>query len=164
VYVGPTYILNSNYASIYFRHDNVSVGLSGRYTIDLTDDMIEDMTNGNNIHAFWHSDPKRRRSNNLNFCLDKDLVRVILSKIEENEGEWFRKGCTLDGYTRLTTNAHDGIRVIFYAHPCFQGRSWYDWVYVHFEEINATGQTVENFYPAKILGFITMNDITEAVI
>ena len=37
-------------------------------------------------------------------------------------------------------------------------------MYVHFEEINATGQTVENFYPAKILGFITMNDITEAVI
>ena len=144
--------------------DNVSVGLSGRYSIHLTDNLIEDMRNGNNIHASWHSDPKRRRSNNLNFCLDKDLVRVILSKIEENEGEWFRKGCTVDGYTRLTTTAHDGIRVIFYAHPFFQGRRWYDWVYVHFEEINATGHTVENFYPAKILGFITMNNITEAVI
>ena len=35
---------------------------------------------------------------------------------------------------------------------------------MHFEETHATGETVENFYPAKILGFITINNITEAVI
>ena len=91
-------------------------------------------------------------------------MRVILSKIDENDGDWYRKGCRMDGYTRVTTTANDGIRLIFYAHPFFQGRRWYDWVYVHFEEINATGQMGENFYPAKILGFRTINNITEAVI
>ena len=30
--------------------------------------------------------------------------------------------------------------------------------------VNASGDTVENFYPAKILGFVTINNVTEAVI
>jgi hypothetical protein len=29
---------------------------------------------------------------------------------------------------------------------------WYDWAYVHFEEVVANGDTVERFYPAKVLG------------
>ena len=53
---------------------------------------------------------------------------------------------------------------MLYAHPFFQGREWYDWVYVHFEEIIASGETIENHYPAMILGFVTLNNATEAVI
>jgi hypothetical protein len=50
----------------------------------------------------------------------------------------------IEGYTRITTTTTDGNKVIFYAHSFFQGRRWYDWAYVHFEEINATGDAVEN--------------------
>ena len=50
----------------------------------------------------------------------------------------------IEGYTRITTTTNDGNKVIFYAHPFFQGRRWYDWAYVHFEKINATGDAVEN--------------------
>jgi hypothetical protein len=41
---------------------------------------------------------------------------------------------------------------------------WYDWAYVHFEEINFSGDAVENYYPSKILGFIIISGTTEAVI
>jgi hypothetical protein len=41
---------------------------------------------------------------------------------------------------------------------------WYDWAYVHFEEVIANGDTVKRFYPAKVLGFIKFEERTEAVI
>ena len=144
--------------------DDISVELSGKYTITITDDLIEDMRNGNDIHASWHSDPKRHRSNHYKFCLNKDLVRVFLKKITENHGGVFRKGDRIMGYTRVATTTNDGNRFLFYAHPCFQGRSWYDWAYVHFEEIGANGNSVECFYPSKILGFVTFENKTFAVV
>ena len=76
----------------------------------------------------------------------------------------FSKGGRINGYTIVVTTTNDGNRFLFYAHPCFQGRSWYDWAYVHFDELNATGESIESYYPAKILGFITMNNSTEAVV
>jgi hypothetical protein len=72
--------------------------------------------------------------------------------------------CTIEGYTRATTTTKDGNRVIFYAHLFFQGRKWYDWAYVHFEEINASVESVEKYYPSKILSFISMNGSPEAVL
>ncbi len=44
----------------------------------------------------------------------------------------------------------DGTKIISHAHPCFQGKKWYDWAYVHFEELNAAGIVVENYYPANL--------------
>ena len=56
----------------------------------------------------------------------------------------------IEGYTRATTTTKNGNRVIFYAHPYFQGRKWYDWAYVHFEEITASRESVETYY--ELLG------------
>ena len=39
-----------------------------------------------------------------------------------------------------------------------------DWAYVHFEEVDANGDTVEIYYPAKVLGFVKFEERTEAVI
>jgi hypothetical protein len=41
---------------------------------------------------------------------------------------------------------------------------WYDWAYVHFDETTSNGETIERFYPAKVLGFVKFEEITEAVI
>ena len=41
---------------------------------------------------------------------------------------------------------------------------WYDWAYVHFEEIGANGNSVECFYPSKILGFVRFENKTFAVV
>jgi hypothetical protein len=54
--------------------------------------------------------------------------------------------------------------VIYHANPHIIGRMWYDWVYVHFEEVNAIGETVESYYPSKILGFGKFGGKIEAII
>jgi len=59
----------------------------------------------------------------------------------------------IEGYTRATTTTKDGNRVIFYAHPYFQGQKWYNWAYVHFEEVTTSGDAMENYYPSKIPWF-----------
>ncbi len=69
----------------------------------------------------------------------------------------------IKGYTRLTTISHDGNRVIYYANPHIQGRMWYGWAYVHFEEV-INGVGVESLHLDKILGFIKFEDRTKAVI
>ena len=62
----------------------------------------------------------------------------------------FDNGYHLEGYTRITMNTDGGSKILLYAHPWFQGREWYDWVYVHFEEINSSGDPIENYNPARI--------------
>jgi hypothetical protein len=63
------------------------------------------------------------------------------------------------------TKTDDGNKILLYdVHPYFQGREWYDWVYVHFEEFNASGDAIEIYYPERILGFVMINNITEAVV
>ena len=54
--------------------------------------------------------------------------------------------------------------MIYHASPHLMGRMWYDWVYVHFEEINGIGVSVESYYPSKILGFVNFGGNTEAII
>jgi hypothetical protein len=39
-----------------------------------------------------------------------------------------------------------------------------NWAYIHFEELNSSGEAIETYYPSKILGFVTIHRITEAVI
>ncbi len=46
----------------------------------------------------------------------------------------------------------------------FQGHAWYDWALVHFEEQNGLGDTIETYYPSKILGFIKVNSKKEAMV
>ena len=68
----------------------------------------------------------------------------------------------IEGFTRLTTISNKTAeRVIYYATPHIMGSMWYDWSYVHFEEVTRNGKSVESFYPAKILGFIRINNFTE---
>ena len=62
------------------------------------------------------------------------------------------------------TKTDGASKILMYAHPFFQGKEWYDWVYVHFEEFNASGDAIENYYPARILGFVTINNVPEAVV
>ncbi len=68
----------------------------------------------------------------------------------------------IEGYTRVTTKTHDGTKLILYTHPNFQGKKWYDWAYIYFEELNSSGEAIETYYPSKILGFVTIHRITEA--
>jgi len=137
---------------------------SGKYCLVVTNDILQGMRDGDSIYVKWKSDYSGIKQNDKNYCLDKQLVTFILSRLDLMDESVFENGYTIEGYTRFTTRSSDGCKLLLYAHPSFQGIEWYDWVYVHFEEINATGDTVENFYPARILGFVTINNVTEAVI
>jgi hypothetical protein len=69
------------------------------------------------------------------------------------------------GYTRaIVTFPSSNERSIFYSHPCYKGKEWYDWAMVYFEETNPFGENIETFYPLWLLGFINSNGTCEAVI
>ena len=145
--------------------DDVSVELKGKYTLQITNHVLQLMTNGNDIEVVWHSDKKKRKKNNRHYCIDKELVKVLLHEMmKKNITPGLGEEISIEGYTRATIVTKHENRVLFYAHPHFQGRKWYDWAFVHFEEITASGVSVEAYYPSKILGFIKMSGSTEAVI
>jgi hypothetical protein len=104
-----------------------------------------------------------KRNNNILF-LNKDLVRVLLKKISDVGDTICVRDITVTGYTRATIRMDNSSKIILYAHPCFQGNSCYDWADVHVQEVLQDGIEVENYYPSRIIGFITLQGITEAVI
>ena len=146
------------------KNNDLSIYFCGKYSLVVTNGILQRMRDGDRIYVKWHSDYKGDRENNHNYCLNKLLVEFILHKLNEMDSSEFDNGYRLEGYTRITTRSGDGSKILLYAHPSFQGNEWYDWVFVHFEEINTSGDAVEKYYPAKILGFVTVNNITEAVI
>jgi hypothetical protein len=143
--------------------DEVSFEFSDKYSLVVTNETIESMRNNHDINVTWNKDKKKVKKDNATYCLHRELVRVILRKLEGMNMNDFSQGYLIEGYTRLTTKTHDGTKLILYAHPSFQGKKWYDWAYICFEELNSSGEAIEN-YPSKILGFVTIHGITEAVI
>ena len=122
------------------------------------------MRDEKDLYVSWKSGKEKMQKNNEIYCLDRDLVKVILKKLDRLNVNDYSQGYLIEGYTRAITKTDDGTKIILHAHLCFQGEKWYNRAYVHFEELNAAKMVVENYYPAKILGFITINGITEAVI
>ena len=69
------------------------------------------------------------------------------------------------GYTcAIITNPGTNEQNIFYCHPSYQGREWYDWAMVHFTDSDENDSYLKRMYPSKILGFIYTNGKREAVI
>ena len=58
--------------------DDVSVELKGKFTLQITNHVLQLMINRNNIEVVWHSDKKKRKKNNRHYCIDKELVKVLL--------------------------------------------------------------------------------------
>ena len=104
------------------------------------------------------------KTNNYKFRLHPRLVKAILKHVNDMNLRIDDRSYRIEGYTRLTTVPENGNRIIYYANPHILGRMWYDWAYVHFDELNATGESIESYYPAKILGFITIHNNTEAIV
>ncbi len=88
----------------------------------MTNDVIELMMNDNDVYIAWNSDKKKVKKNKKHYCIDKDLVRVIMKEMRQKNITEFGEGYKIEGYSQATTSTQDGNRVIFYAHPYFQGR------------------------------------------
>ena len=97
------------------------------------------------------------KNNNYKYRLHPQLVDAIIHRVKNtvdvtNSTDFYE----VEGYTRLTTILQDGNQVIFHANSHTQGRMWYDWAYVHFNERTSNGETIERYYPAKVLGLLKL--------
>jgi hypothetical protein len=102
-----------------------------------------------------------KKTNSSNYKLKKELVQCLVRKINYST----ENITMIVGHTRaIVPSSITNERSIFYSHPCYKGKPWYDWAMVHFEETNNLGDIVENYYPCRLLGLITTNSTQEAVI
>jgi hypothetical protein len=83
--------------------EEVSVELQGKYSLQITNDVLHLMTNGNDIEVVWHSDKKKRKKNNRLYCIDKELVKVLLHEMmKKNITPGLGEEISIEGYTRAT--------------------------------------------------------------
>ncbi len=104
---------------------------------------------------------KAKKTNIGKYKLKKEFVQClvrIINALTENI-------TMIIGHTRaIVTSSNTNEMSIFYSHPCYKGEPWYDWAMVYFEETNNLGEIVENYYPSRLLGFITTKNTQEVVI
>ena len=146
------------------NNNEVISQLSGQYTIEITDVLKDKVSRGENIYPVWKTNLNGVKNQNYRFRIHPRLASAIINRVEDIEKEQNQRVLSIKGHTRLTMTSEDDTQVIYHANPYIMGKMWYDWVYVHFEEINTLGESVENYYPSKILGFVKFQDTTEAVI
>jgi hypothetical protein len=144
--------------------DDRSVTFRGQYRLVVTNDILKSMKANDNVYVTWLCSKKNIKRNNHKLCLNKDLVRVLLRKNSNIGDTNCIRDITVTEYTSANINMDNSSKIILYAHPCFQGNLQYDWADGHFQEVSLDSIKVENYYPSHILGFITLQGITEAMI
>ncbi len=122
--------------------NDLSVRLCGNYMLNATKEVMNKMKENRDVHVTWMTDNKKLKEKSNIFCLDKDLVRVIAMKLMHIGEMEVSNFCQIIGYTRAIITANDQTKTIRYAHPCFLGRRWYNWTYVHIRESTSIG--IEN--------------------
>ncbi len=110
------------------------------------------------VNVNWSYDFKMLKGSCHKYNLNKDLVKVLHRRLHSSIGK------IVTGFTKATITSTSGECTQLYAHPCFQGHKWYDWALVHFHEIKKRRYQIENHYPSRILGFISIEGKPEAVI
>jgi hypothetical protein len=128
----------------------VTVDFCGKYSLLVTNEILQSIWDESNVYVSWNSDKKKEKKNNESYCLDWELVRMILTKLENLNVNDLSQGYLIEGYMRAITKTHDGNKIILHAHQCFHRKKWYNLAYVHFEEVNAAGMFVENYYLERI--------------
>ena len=94
--------------------DDVSFELKGKYTLQITNYVLQLMTNGNDIEVVWQSDKKKRKKNNTLYCIDKESVKVLLHEMrKKNITPGLREEISIEGYTRATIITKHENQVIF---------------------------------------------------
>ncbi len=126
----------------------------------MTHEVLEKIDIDDTIDIIWLMG-NSKKDNNRKFKLKRDLLNCLSRKIKESQEEITK----IVGHTRvIVTSPATNNWSIFYAHPCYKGEQWYNWAMVHFEETNNLGDKVENYYPPRLLEFITTNETRKAVI
>jgi hypothetical protein len=106
--------------------DEVAVEFLGKYSLLVTNDILQSMREGNKIYVSWNKDEKKVKKNSDSYCLDSRSVEVIVVKQENLNVNDFLEGYLIKGYMRAMTKTTEGNKIIFYPHPSFQGKRWYN--------------------------------------
>ncbi len=142
------------------EEEDVHINLSGKYELEVTPEIIGKMETNQTIDIVWLTG-NAKKTNSGKYKLKKEVVQCLVRKINDSTGNI----TMVVGHTRaIVTSSITNKRSIFYSHPCYKGEPWYDWAMVHLEKTNNLGDIVENYYPLRLLGFITTNSTQEAVI
>jgi len=124
--------MDQNQTQPFSDDDDLSVRLCGKYMFNVTVEVLNKMKVNHDIHVTWMTDNKKRKRLSKTFCLDKDLVRVLVTKLTHIDETTLSSSCQIIGYTRAIITSDYQTKTIFYAHPCLLGKKWYNWAYVHF--------------------------------
>ncbi len=144
--------------------DDLSVTFRGKYRLVVMNDILKSMKANDNVYVTWLCNKKNIKRNNNKLCLNKDLVKVLLRKISDICDTNCIRDIMVTGYAIANIYMDNSSKIILYAHLCFQENPRYNWAYVHFQGVSPNGSKVKNYYPSHILGFITLQGITKAVI
>jgi hypothetical protein len=79
--------------------EEVPVEFSGKYSLLVTNNLLQLMRDGKDLHVSWKSDKEKMKENNENYCLDRDLVKVILKKLDQLNINDYSQGYLNEGYT-----------------------------------------------------------------
>jgi hypothetical protein len=137
---------------------DISIEMSGKYNFRATRVLIEMMEAESKVNVNWSYNDKISKGSCHKYNLNKELVKVLHRRLRSFIG------AIVTGFTKATNTSTSGECAQFYAHPCFQGRQWYDWTHAHVQEINNCGDHKEYHYPLRTLGFISIETKREAVI
>jgi hypothetical protein len=105
----------------------------------------------------WLFQDKNSKQIEEKIVLSKDFVKLLHRRLQTSNAS------VVTGFTKAVISC-GGVQTPFYAHPCFHGQKWYDWALVHFEEKNNLGDLIENHYPSRILGYISIDGKKEAAV
>ncbi len=102
--------------------NDLSVHLCGKCMLNMTKEVMNKMKENRDVHVTWMTDNKKLKEKSNIFCLDKDLVRVIVMKLMHIGEMEVSNSYQIIGYTRAIITATNQTKTILYAHPCFLGR------------------------------------------
>ncbi len=137
---------------------DVVIKISGKYDFKVTHEVIEMMEAESKVIVNWSYNFQILKGSSDKYNLNKEYVKLLHKRLCSSI--W----TIVTGFTKATITSTSRECTQFYAHSRFQGHQWYDWALVHFQELNNCGEQIENHYPSKILGFLSIEGHCEAVI
>jgi hypothetical protein len=134
------------------EEDNESIKLRGNYQITVSQEILDELEKE-------HHDKKVNK-----YGLHHDFIRILQREYEymydKDDDEDSMAPDELQGHTLMTISLDDGRTCIFRAHPNLHGRPWYDWALVEYamqEKDTGNDHATMQYYPSKILGFVTIH-------
>jgi hypothetical protein len=79
--------------------EEVTVEFSGKYSLLVKNELLQLMRDGKDLYMSWKSDEEKMKKNNESYCLDGDLVKVILKKLDKLNVNYYSQGYLIEGYT-----------------------------------------------------------------